>query len=134
MSIDFITAWLFAMSYNKEQFNSGSQPRGFISFDGDGINQESIEELQREWISMFRGIKGAWRTPFLRGAKWNNIGGNNRDMQYNEYVQILAAWLCALHGTDPAELGIKFNRTQKALWKGEQPASKDTRTTYSEYR
>jgi len=122
MCIDAITAWLFAMAYNKEIFNSGSQPKGFFSFDSD-VDQPDLEELQREWVAMFRGVKGMWRTPFLKhGAKWNSIISSNRDMEFNEYVQVLCSWICAIHGIDPAELGIRFNRTQSVMY--DNPESK----------
>jgi|GEM_PF-4126544 len=121
MSLDMITAWLFAMAYNKEIFNSSSQPKGVISFEGEKIEQGDLEELQRQWISMFRGVKGMWRTPFLQhNAKWIPIAPPNRDMEFNEYTQTLASWICAIHGIDPAELGLRFNRTQATLYENRQ--------------
>ena len=70
---------------------------------------------------MFRGIKGMWKTPFLQGnAKWNNIAPNNRDMEFNQYTQILASWICAVHGIDPAELGVKFNQSQNVMFENQE--------------
>jgi hypothetical protein len=117
-SIDIITSWLFGMNYNKEFFNTSSQPKGIISFGGNDVklDRKDLEELQREWVSMFRGIKGMWKTPFLtHDAKWVPIAPSNRDMEYNQYIQMISAWIFAIHGTDPQELGMKFNQTQNVL-------------------
>lgn len=116
MCIDMITAWLFGMAYNKEIFNTSSQPKGILSFAGQQLGQEEIEELQRQWISMFRGVKGMWKTPILQhDAKWIQIAPNNRDMEFNEYIQMLSSWICAIHGIDAAELGMKLNQTGGVL-------------------
>lgn len=116
MCIDIITAWLFGMAYNKEFFNTSSMPKGFIAFSGDKVDQSSLEELQRQWISMFRGIKGMWRTPFLQyDAKWVPISQSNKDMEYNQYLQILSAWICAVHGIDAMELGMRMNYSGNVL-------------------
>jgi hypothetical protein len=116
MCIDIITSWLFGMAYNKEFFNTSSQPKGFLSFDGENIEQTQLEELQRQWGAMFRGIKGMWKTPFLQyNAKWNNMAPSNRDMEYNQYIQMLASWIFAIHGTDSQEVGIRLNQAQNVL-------------------
>lgn len=115
-SIDIISAWIFGMTYNKEFFNTSSQPKGILTFSGDQLDQAQIEELQRQWISMFRGVKGMWKTPFLQyDAKWQNLAPTNRDMEFNEYIQILSSWIYAIHGTDSQEIGIRLNQAQSVL-------------------
>jgi len=116
MCIDLITGWLFAMGYNKEFFNTSAMPKGFLSFEGSNLDQTALEELQREWIAMFRGVRGLWRTPFLQyNAKWNNMSPNNRDMEWNQYVQVLSSWICAIHGIDSAEMGLRLAQAQNVL-------------------
>jgi hypothetical protein len=116
LSIDMITAFLFGMGYNKEFFNSSAQPKGILTFEGDQLDQGQIEELQRQWVSMFRGIKGMWKTPFLQyNAKWQNLAPTNRDMEFNEYIQILSSWIFAIHGTDAQEVGMRLNQAQNVL-------------------
>lgn len=116
MCLDMITSWLFAMRWNKEAFNSASQPKGFFTFEGSNFDQGDLEELQRQWVAMFRGIEGMWKTPFLQhGAKWNNISQTSRDMEYYKYIQVLESWICAVHGMDPAELGKKWNESQSIV-------------------
>ena len=112
-SIDTITGWLFGMAYNKEVFNSSAQPKGFFSFNPkQPIDPESLQELQRQWIAMFRGIKGMWKVPFLQyDAKWNPVRPNNSDMEYSSYIQLLSALICAVHKIDPQELGLKFQQS-----------------------
>jgi hypothetical protein len=129
-SIDLITAWLFAMAYNKEVFNSSAMPKGFLSFESEKLDTADLEELQREWIAMFRGVKGMWRTPFLQhGAKWNTMAPSNRDMEWTNYTQWLATWVCAIHGIDPAEFGVKLNGAQNVL-----NENQDKKISYSQDR
>lgn len=118
MCLDLITSWLFGMAYNKEFFNTHSMPKGIISFDNQNqsLDRRDLEELQREWISMFRGIKGMWKTPFLQyGAKYQSIGPNNRDMEYDKYIQQISAWVFSIHGTDPQELGLRLNQARSSF-------------------
>lgn len=114
--IDIITGWMYAMSYNKEVFNSSTMPKGFIGFEEGKLDQTELEELQRQWITMFRGVKGMWRTPFLQyKAKWNPVAPSNRDMEWDKYTQWLASWVCAIHGMDSQEMGIRLNGAQNVL-------------------
>lgn len=114
--VDMVTSWLFGMSYNKEFFNTSSQPKGILTFEGDQMDTTQIEDLQRQWVSMFRGIKGMWKTPFLQyNAKWQNLAPSNRDMEFNEYIQILSSWIFAIHGTDAQEVGMRLNQANNVL-------------------
>ena len=116
MSVDVITGWLYAMTYNKEVFSSNSQPKGIISFEGEKVDSYQLEELQRQWVSMFRGVKGMWKTPFLQyNAKWIPMAPSNRDMEFNQYTQTLASWICAIHGIDAQEFGMRFMQAQNVL-------------------
>jgi hypothetical protein len=121
--IDIVTGWLFAMAYNKEVFNSSTMPKGFITFGEGKLDQGDLEELQRQWVTMFRGVKGMWRTPFLQhDAKWQNVAPSNRDMEWDKYTQVLGNWMCAIHGIDPAEMGVRLNQSQNVL--SENPEAK----------
>ena len=115
-AIDFITSYLFATAYNREFFNVSAQPKGFITFEGNEYDRESLEELRREWIAMFSGVKGLWRTPFLQqNAKWQSVAPSNRDMEFNQYLQVLAGWICAIYKIDPAEMGQRLAQAQNVL-------------------
>lgn len=115
-AIDFITSYLFATAYNKEFFNTSAQPKGFITFEGNEFDRESLEELRKEWIAMFSGVKGLWRTPFLQqNAKWQSVAPSNRDMEFNQYLQVLAGWICAIYRIDPVEMGQRLAQAQNVL-------------------
>lgn len=130
MCIDTITGFLYAMSYNNAFFDNSTQPKGFISFSNRDIDQEQLEELRRQWIAMFTGVKGLWKTPFLMdGAKWNAVSPSNQDMQFNEYLQVLAGWICAIYKIDPAEMGFRFNQAQQVL-----SENQDAKINYSKSR
>jgi hypothetical protein len=116
MAIELITSWIYSLQYNKEFFNSSAQPKGFFSFEGENIDTSELEDLQRQWQAMFRGVKNQFKTPFLNfNAKWNNIGPNNRDMEFNQYFQVLSSWIGAIYGVDMAELGLRLNQAQNVL-------------------
>lgn len=116
MAIDAITAFLFAMSYNKAQFNHSAMPRGILSFEGMNLGKEQLENLQRQWTAMFTGIKGMWKTPILQNkAQWQSIAPSNRDLEFNQYIQIVASFICAVFGIDSAELGLRLAQAQNVL-------------------
>lgn len=113
-SIDTITAFLFATAYNRDQFSNSAMPKGFFSFDPKTgtLDREQLEELQRQWMAMFGGIKGMWKTPFLQyGARWNNLAPANRDMEYTKYMDTLQAWICSIYKIDPSEVGLRFEQS-----------------------
>ncbi|MFQ3676175.1 MAG: phage portal protein [Endomicrobiia bacterium] len=115
-AVDFITSFLFAVNYNQEFFNSSSQPKGIITFEGAEYDRETLEELRREWVSMFSGVKGLWRTPFLQqNAKWQSIAPSNRDMEFNQYFQVLAGWICSVFKIDPTEMGQRLAQATQVL-------------------
>lgn len=115
-SVDIITAWLWGMGYNKEFFNTSAQPKGILTFEGGNLDTGQIEDLQRQWVAMFRGIKGLWKTPFLQyNAKWQNLAPSNRDMEFNEYIQVLSSWIFAIHGTDAQEVGMRLNQANNVM-------------------
>ena len=116
MAIDAITAFMYGMSYNQAQFNHSSMPRGILTFKGLNLSRQQLEELQRQWVSMFSGVKGMWKTPILQNeADWKSIAPNNREMEFNQYIQLLASFICSVFGIDSAELGLRLNQAQNVL-------------------
>ena len=115
-AIDTITSFLFAVQYNKEFFNSSTQPPGFFSFKGNSYDETQLSALSRQWMTMFKGIPGFWRTPFLQNdAKWTSVRPANKDLEFNQYIQMLSSWLFALYGMDPAEAGLRLQQAQNVL-------------------
>lgn len=115
-SVELITGWLFSMTYNKEVFSSSAQPKGFITFEGENLDQPDLEELQRKWTAMFSGVKGMWKTPFLqRNAKWNTVAPSNRDMEWDRYTEKLETWIAAIHNIDLEEMGVKSQKSGPVL-------------------
>lgn len=131
-AIDTVTGWLFSMAYNKEFFNTGAQPKGFFSFSPkQPIDPKAMVELQRQWVAMFRGVRGMWRVPFLQyDAKWQNLAPSNRDMEFNQYVQFLSALICALYKIDPSELGLKFSQSATISVGGQGGTDKQSKISH----
>lgn len=121
MAISTITGFLNSVAYNNEFFNSSAQPKGFVAFKDANLDEEQLEELRRQWTMMFSGIKGLWKTPFLQGnAEWKNLAPSNRDMEFNQWLQVLQSWLCALFKIDQAELGLKANLSQGVMFENNE--------------
>jgi len=117
MAITTITGFLNAHQYNNDFFSSSTQPPGFISFDtAEGWDENTFKALQREWENQFRGLPELWKTGFLGGkAKWNTIRPNNKDLEFNQYIQMLSGWLFALYGMDSAEAGLRLQQAQNVM-------------------
>ncbi len=69
---------------------------------------------------MLAGVGNAWKTPILNaddGVEWVSMQSNNRDMEYNEWMNFLLKLACAMFLMDPAEVNFKFgSESEKALF------------------
>jgi hypothetical protein len=67
-------------------------------------------------MANFEGVDGQWNIPLLNGdAKILNLMPNNRDMEYQKYMEFCGALICSIMGADPAEAGLRFNQAQNVL-------------------
>lgn len=115
-SIVATTAFLYALAYNAEAFNTGAIPKIGIGFEDGGKSKQQLEEYQDQWMANFMGVKGQWRVPMFNG-KINVIDfmKSARDMEYSEYLQMTGSFTCSIFGVDPAEIGLRFNQAQNVL-------------------
>jgi hypothetical protein len=112
-----VTAFINAISYNSNGLSRGAIPKVGIAMGKDaGYTQEQLEDLQDEWMANFEGVDGQWNMPLLNGdAKVLQLLPNNRDMEYQVFLEFMGALICSEMGVDPAEMGLRLNQAQNVL-------------------
>ena len=112
-----VTAFINAISYNSNGLSRGAVPKVGIAMGKEaGYTQEQLEDLQDEWMANFEGTDGQWNIPLLNGdAKVLQLMPNNRDMEYQVFLEFMGALICSIMGIDPAEMGLRLNQAQNVL-------------------
>jgi len=112
-----VSAFINSISFNSNGLSRGAIPKVAIAMGKEsGYTQEQLEDLQDEWMANFEGVDGQWNIPLLNGdAKILNLMPNNRDMEYQKYMEFCGALICSIMGADPAEAGLRFNQAQQVL-------------------
>lgn len=112
-----VTAFINSISYNSNGLARGAIPKVALAMGKEsGYTQDQLEDLQDEWMANFEGVDGQWNIPLLNGdAKILNLMPNNRDMEYQKYMEFCGALICSIMGADPAEAGLRFNQAQNVL-------------------
>ena len=112
-----VTAFINAVSYNANGLSRGAIPKVGIAMGKDaGYTQDQLEDLQDEWMANFEGVDGQWNIPLLNGdAKVLQLMPNNRDMEYQIFLEFMGALICSEMGVDPTEMGLRLNQAQNVL-------------------
>ena len=112
-----VTAFINAISYNSNGLARGAIPKVGIAMGKEaGYTQEQLEDLQDEWMANFEGVDGQWNIPLLNGdAKVLQLMPNNRDMEYQVFLEFMGALICSEMGIDPAEMGLRLNQAANVL-------------------
>ena len=112
-----VTAFINAIAYNSNGLARGAIPKIAISMGKDaGYTQDQLEDLQDEWMANFEGVDGQWNIPLLNGdAKALQLLPNNRDMEYQIFLEFMGALICSTMGVDPAEMGLRLSQAQNVL-------------------
>lgn len=107
--IEIMTWILWGFQYNGNFFRQGSQPKGFINVKGN-IDNSTLNEFRQAWSQTMRGVQNSHKTPIMQGLdlEWIDLQKNNRDMEFNEWLQFLFLMVCAVYRIDPSELGFQF--------------------------
>ena len=114
MTIETVTAHLFAEQWNARFFNQGSIPQGILSITGN-VSQETLEAFKRNWLVQVSGVQNAWRVPVIgvpegKGVQWIPFHQAQRDMEFHEWLRYLVSVICAIFQCDPSELGFESYR------------------------
>lgn len=108
--VQTVTALLNADTYNANFFKVGSAPKGLLKYSGN-INQNTVEEFRRQWISEMAGVMNMHKIPIINADKMDfvNLQQSNKDMEFSSYQEFLIKISCALFSIDPSEIGFPMN-------------------------
>ena len=112
-----IVAFINSLTFNSNGLSRGAVPKIALAMGKEsGYTQEQLEDAQDEWAANFEAMDGQWNIPLLNGdAKVLNLLPNNRDMEYQKYMEFTAALTCSICGVDSAELGLRLNQAQNVM-------------------
>lgn len=104
-----ITSMLWAEEYNRKFFSQGSAPKGLLRVKGQ-VNEKELSAFRQQWNSMITGVANSWKTPIIDAdIDWIDLQKNNRDMEYNSWMEFLIKISCAIYSIDPNEIGFSIN-------------------------
>ena len=126
-----IGAFIKSFKYNADIFDDGTIPKIALVMEQGGFDPKSLRAFQREFRANFQGGSNRDKTiPILNGkASILNLDNKSRDMEYNEYLQFCASLTFAAFGVDPAEVGLKLDKSQSIT-----EENKDARQKFSKSR
>jgi hypothetical protein len=108
--VEIVTGYLNAMLYNNRYFTHSSIPEGILSVTGN-YSPGDLDDFRRHWNAMVSGVNNSWRVPILatkdgKGATWQPMKANNKEMMFHEWMDFLTRISCAIYQIDPEELGM----------------------------
>ena len=104
-----VTSMLWAEEYNRRFFSQGSAPKGLLRVKGQ-VNEKELSAFRQQWNGMIQGVQNAWKTPIVDAdIDWIDLQKNNRDMEYNAWLEFLIKIACAIYSIDPNEIGFNIN-------------------------
>jgi hypothetical protein len=112
-----IVAFINSLNFNSNGLSRGAIPKIAIAMGREsGYTQDQLEDAEDEWAANFMSTDGQWNIPLLNGdAKVLNLLPNNRDMEYQKYMEFTGALTCSIMGADSAEIGLRLNQAQQVL-------------------
>jgi hypothetical protein len=112
-----IVAFINSLTFNSNGLSRGSIPKVAIAMGKDSnYTEDQLEDMQDEWLANFEAMDGQWNIPILNSdAKILNLLPNNRDMEYQKYMEFTGALICSIFGVDSSEIGLRLNQAQAVL-------------------
>lgn len=120
--INVVTSMLWGDEYNRRFFSQGSAPKGLLRVKGVN-NEAALQQFRQQWQSMISGVYQSWKTPVVQAdVDWIDLQKNNRDMEYNAWMEYLIKQACAIYSIDPTEIGWDIARSgsNSGLFEGNQ--------------
>jgi len=96
----------YAIESNRALLKRGANPRGYLKFDSEGITEEQARQAAEDFDKRYAGSK-AHRTVGLRGASFEPIQWNPRDLEYNNLRKMNRQEIAAVFKVPLALLGVE---------------------------
>ena len=110
--VKVITQMLNAEQYNASNFQNGISTSGVLAVK-TRMNPQLFRVFRREFYSMLSGTHNAKKTPLIQldpdageDIKNVNLSNNNRDMEFQEWMNHQIRTLCAIFQIDSTEVGF----------------------------
>lgn len=108
--ISSVTQMINAIKYNSAAFTNGTMARGILNIRDEDLSNAQLNQIERNWNAMLKGVENAWRTPVIaakNGVDWVNLQGAS-DMQYREWLDWLVKCITASYKIAPEELNLSY--------------------------
>ena len=122
MGVHLITSLLFAYQYNSKFFSQGSVAKGMLNVPG--VPDKKLRAFSQQWHMIASGILNAWRTPItnFQDAQWIDFHQNNREMEFNAWMDWITKVFTAICGMDPEEINFSYGNTGQSSQMFSSPA------------
>jgi hypothetical protein len=111
--VNVVTSTLWSLEYNKRQFSQGFMGAGgILNFKG-AVADAKVDAFRRQWKMMVSGVNNAHRVPMTNvdELQWIDMGKNNRDMEFSQWLDFLIKITCAVCQFDPAEMNFSYGNS-----------------------
>jgi len=110
--LDIITWSLWGMQYNGNFFKQGSNPKGFLNVKSNDVNMDVLNDFRQTWRQMLAGVNNSHKIPIFAGIdlEWVDLQMNNRDMEFQQWMEFLMIMIFSTYAIDPSELGYNFQK------------------------
>lgn len=122
-AVDLITSVINTFTYNSGNFTENKLPKGMLLINGDP-DEERVSQIE-DYIAeiMSGGPLNQWRVPIIpSGGKDETIEwkvmNNNREMEFQAWLDYLTSGVVAMFGCSMDELGIQSQKSQAMFENG----------------
>ena len=130
-AIDLITSTINAFTYNSGFFTENKLPRGMLLLDGNA-SQETVEQMEDYIADIMSGSpSNQWRVPIIpagngtggdaNAIKWVSLGGTNKEMEFQGWLDLLISATVSLFGCSMEELGLHSSKSQPVFERNAAP-------------
>jgi hypothetical protein len=109
--LDEAMTWMYSLQYNSSRFRKDSLPRGLLSLVGK-ISEPQLKAFKLQWKQLLQGNDNRWNIPILRAdpqqgtsVVWTPMDMSSRDMEYHQFMFMLAVFAHSIFGIHPEETG-----------------------------
>lgn len=98
---------LAAQEYQGRTFRNGATPKGVLSVD-ESLQEDQAKTIRDQWHATYGGMENAGKIAVLdRGAKFQDISMNSKDLQFIEQRKLGATEIAGIHRILPSMIGAE---------------------------
>jgi HK97 family phage portal protein len=98
---------LAAQEYQGTQLRNGATPKGILSVD-EALQEGQAGTIREQWHATYGGMENAGKIAVLdRGAKFQAVSFNAKDLQFIEQRKLSATEIAAMHRIQPGMIGAE---------------------------